>query len=115
MSATATEQVIVETSDMTLVIPDIKKPTWYGDYHNGKLAIYHCQVVKGEKPDSITVLTIYTDEEGQDFVVSASYEAAMGFEEITSHICANVIIAYQQQKAIKATPSIYVPGPTISQ
>lgn len=109
MSNTATEQVTVETEGMTLVIPDIKKPTWYGDYHHGKLAIYKTDVTRGAKPDSITVLSVYTDELGIDFVISASYEDHLTMEEITSHLCTNVILAYHRNQR-KNDPVNYAPG-----
>lgn len=114
MSNAATEQVVIESANMTMIIPDIKKPTWYGDYHHGKLAIYLVEVVKGAPPDSITLVSIYTNELGSDFVVSASYEDTMELEEIVAHLQANIIISYQRAQ-FKSEPANYVPGPTTSQ
>lgn len=107
---TAVQGVTIETNDRILTIVDVKKPVWYGDYHGGKLAIYHAQVNGAYSSDSITVVSIFTDAAGDDFVFSSDYdETAGGFEEIASHVCALVIIEYHKQKSLPA--SNYVPGP----
>lgn len=108
MSETEVQGVTIETSDRTLTITDLKKPVWYGDYHGGKLALYHVMVDGAYNPDAITVVAIFTDAAGDDFVFSSDYVSNLTFEEIASHICALVVIEYQKRKSIPV--STYAPG-----
>jgi hypothetical protein len=109
MTEQTVQGVTIETSDRTLTITDLKQPVWYGDYHGGKLAIFHVQVNGAYSDEVITVVAIFTDAAGDDFVFSSDYDStAGGFEEIASHICALVIIEYAKQKSVPA--STYVPG-----
>lgn len=104
----------VEDGNITLVVEDVSKPIWYGDYHNGKLAIYHADITGLPVADAIGIVTVFTDVDNNDFVAKGVFESNLGIEEIVSSVCAGVIIEYEKKKA-KNTVPFYVPGPSTLQ
>lgn len=83
----------IEVGDKILTITDTSNPTWFGDYHDGKLAVYVAQV---EPPDSAstTVISTYTQHKGEDFMIYATYEENVPILDIVCHIQEQLFTAY---------------------
>lgn len=102
----------IEYGNGTITVTDVSKPIWYGDYHKGKLALYVAVLDLNEETelsDTITMVAIFYDEHGRDFVMSTHYDSNNTIEDIVSDLQARVIIAFMQETS-KQVPSIYVPG-----
>jgi hypothetical protein len=107
---TAVEGATIELGDITLRIADLKKPSWYGDYHGGKLAVYLVTETPAIIPACTSIAIIFTDESGEDHVMTGHYEKQVTMEAIVAHIQATVIVVHAQTKSRRTTSS-YVPGP----
>lgn len=106
----AVHGITITVDDTELTIADVTKPLWFGDYHKGKLAIYEATSVPSIIPACISIVSVYTDPAGLDFVMSSHYEPDVPLHEICAHIIAQAIITYHKVKA-GVPVSTYVPGP----
>jgi hypothetical protein len=113
---TTVQGVTVQLQDsIELIVADLKKPLWYGDYHGGKLAIYSATTKPSMIPECTSVLIVFTDHNSNEFVLTSHYELDVPIADIMSHIQTHTIIAYHKTQAEAGERSTFVPGPTTPQ
>lgn len=100
----APQEIRVALADVTLVVPDISKPVWFGPYYSGKLAVYlstvepHTdapeQVIKYLEDADVYLCTL-TETGNADFMLYSPYEKGIDVEAICDHLLENVWNTYQ--------------------
>lgn len=106
----AVQGATIQLGDITLRIPDLKQPSWFGDYHGGKLAVYLATETPAIIPACTSIAIIFTDEAGEDHVMTGHYEKDVSFESIVAHVQSMVVVVHAQAKS-RRNISTYVPGP----
>lgn len=84
----------IELSDFTLVVTDLSKPMWHGQYQAGVLSIYFASVEvatadgldDSKLPGGDTYVIVYSIPNEPDFFSYASYTSEVTQEQIVSHI-----------------------------
>jgi len=98
----------------SITVEDVSKPIWFGDYHKGKLAIYTATLdidADSELAAMITMVAIYYDKKGNEFVMSSHYEKHNHIDAIVADFLARVITNYLAEVSKNKQPSIMIPGP----
>lgn len=112
------QELRIDLTDYSLIVPDLSKPVWHGPYHDSTLSIYEAKIEAGpngvEFAASVTYLCILVDgASGANFVTYGHYVRGTPVEDICAHLQATVYDAYLEQLA-EAKQSSYVPGtPTL--
>lgn len=116
----APQQMKVELdTGITLTVPDVTKPVWFGPYHDGKLGIYETQVTLPEDAtEEQKILTAYSrtylctlteTAKGNDFITYAQYVKGVPVENVCQHLQA-IVYAQYLHSISKHEPASYVSG-----
>lgn len=91
-------EMIIELGNVTITVPDITKPDWYGDYRKGKLALYRAKQSGHDLPVALTILVMYMEEGMEDEVFYSMYAEELSHEVVVEDIQNNLFDLYLKAK-----------------
>lgn len=119
----APSEIKVSLDEVTLTVPDISKPLWFGNYYSGKLAIYAADVeihsdaseecIRYMSNAHVYICTL-TETGKADFMIYSPYEASVSVTDVCDHLLNSVWTAYQGQLQV-LDPAAYLPASTTVQ